>query len=51
MADNSDATPATDVPEDELLYPRDEGNEEEVEEEDDEEKDSTEESGSEGKTE
>ena len=49
MADNSDATPATDVPEDELLYPRDEGNEEEVEEEDDE--DSAEESGSEGKTE
>lgn len=58
MADNSNATPATDVPEVELLYPRDEGNEEEVEEDneeeevtDDTEESGTEESDSEGKTE
>lgn len=42
LSDNSEATPATDVPEDELLYPRDE-----KEEEDDEEKEEEADKGSE----
>lgn len=42
LSDNSKATPATDVPEDELLYPRDE-----KEEEDDEEKEEEADKGSE----
>ena len=38
LADNSEATAATDVPEDELLYPRDEKDEEEGGEEEEETK-------------
>lgn len=45
LADNSEATAATDVPEDELLYPRDEEKEEEEEEGDDEEEAESEPSG------
>ena len=39
LADNSDAPEATDVPEVELLYPRDEGLEEDVEDDEEEETD------------